>query len=178
MSIFIIIAVSCIRYTYLNERFPSPTVIKADLGETMNNHDVTLTVKQSSLQKITDLNIEYTITVVNEEGEALSTEEMRVLLAEIVLENNSNEPIKIPLYSYVAESGAWSNGIDFDLFTTLNETGTSLMVLLEPGERKELILPFALYSVQFKSNGWDLLESRSFYMVLSTYPVKSIIQLR
>ena len=76
----------------------------------------------------------------------------------------------------VAQSKAWSNGCDFDLYSQLNNMN-SIYVTLAANEEKDIKLPYLMYDFQFKEGEWETVNERDFSLVLSVYPIKNIVRL-
>lgn len=74
-----------------------------------------------------------------------------------------------------AESRAWGNGWDFELYSALNKGAGLSNVQLSKGEEIDIVFPFTMIRLQFREKEWKQIEEREFYAVLNWYPQKVML---
>lgn len=103
--------------------------------------------------------------------------EVKVVLVKVLLENESQAQVASVLSSLSARENAWGNGVLATLVMDLNSGLGSLQ--LQPGEVKEVIVPFAAYDTQFGFNldAWREFGGRGLHLTLQRYPDDVVIDL-
>lgn len=175
------LVLSIVRIYHINQQYPNPKVVNHALNESIRGGDTSLTVQNSELidgNQLKKLVPEYQEEVINDDGSQLSGEQMRFLLVYIKLTNHTDETQMISLAQINATSLIWTNGIIYDLFVFLNPNkGNPIQIELSPNQEMEVVLPYGLYSLQFKSEDWQNIDNQQFTLVLSRYPTKHIVKL-
>ena len=94
------------------------------------------------------------------------------MFVDIKITNRNENETNLEVYPFTAESGAWMNGVNLDIFGLFNANQT-LSPSLKPGEIILLRLPFDLLEEHFSKSSWAKIDQRKFVLVLSLYPVKT-----
>lgn len=103
--------------------------------------------------------------------------DMRALLVDVEIVNDSTDAQSVHVRDFHLESGAWSNGLYTAIFMKLN-SDPSTIVDLAPGERIERTLVYLMYDTQANSRAaWDRAEMRDYALELALYPDKYQIDL-
>lgn len=169
------------RFTYINKKYPNPQIVTHQIGETILGGDVSLLFSDYELysgERFRKVLPDYQDSVMNEDMSQIKDSQKYVLVASVSIENKSTEEKTISLVQITAESVSWSNGIDGEIFALLNEGAKDPMnIHLQPGEKKDLLLPYSIYEFQFQERQWENIESRDYNLVLSYYPVRNIVSL-
>lgn len=164
------------RYVYINNKYPAPNEILLKTGNTLVNNNVHVLVKSAELKSITSVLNDFDTSINNLNEENLTKNDIKVLLVTLEISNDSKSESIFPLYAINAESYGWSNGASSELYSQLNSE-KSLNITLSPNEKKEIMLPLKLYSIQFSNNSWKKINHRDFFLVFSTYPQKIYVSL-
>lgn len=157
----------------INRKYPDPKIINYTQGEDIKGGDIVLNVTKSNFftyNNIMQVCPNYKNQMLNRKN--YSENDINFLVAEIQMKNESNEVKKTSLTQVIAESGAWSNGFDMDLFIALNNVD-KVYISLEGHEERTFKVPYIMYKSQFKSSEWESVKDREYELVLSTYPVKN-----
>lgn len=172
---------SILRIVRLNRLYPSPEIVSHRIGEEIRGGDVVLTFtdyKLTSGAAFRKVLPDYTDPVMNADMTAIRDEQRYVLTAYVKVENQSREEKTVSLVQINAESLSWANGIDGGLFPRLNaDNHDPMRISLQPGEAREIVLPYSLYDFQFPKKEWAEIENRAFDLTLSFYPVRNIVLL-
>ncbi len=103
------------------------------------------------------------------------SEEGWCMILTVQYENVSQEQKSCIIVETVLQSQGWKNGINMAI---LREKNSELMdYSLEPGEKKIVKIPFAMYSYQFQKKDWKQIADRQFEWVITGVPVKNTILL-
>lgn len=108
------------------------------------------------------------------DGTPYPWENQKLVLATIEIEGTDGPNEGFDLTELSLESGGWSNGIEGELFVTLNKD-CSLCVEAAEGEKKSIVCPFLLNDKQFTKQDWKSLRREKFSLVLCYYPEKRML---
>lgn len=163
-----------VNYMRINAKYPDPEVLCFQIGETvdMEGYEFTLTsLKLEGEERARELVPGY-VDAIDAEG---NPEELKLLLVAIHIKKTTDEDSVLDLTRVCAESKAWGNGSDFELYLALNQgVGLSNVQLLE-GEEIDVVFPFTMVRSQFREKEWEQVEERKFYAVLNWYPQKVML---
>lgn len=169
----ILVSVCCMRFRYVNNKYPEAPLEKFTLNENFDYEGVQLSVEESKLINADELK---TINTSTEEV-SFASEEKKAIFVKVKFKNNSDETKTIEAYTFEAESLSWHNGLSLELFKEVNkEDNASPVVELKPGEEKELILPYSMIERHFDEKTWKALKNRKFYLTLEMYPIKRCVE--
>lgn len=103
--------------------------------------------------------------------------EVKMVLVRVRLGNESQTQADSVLPLLSARENAWGNGVLATLVMDLNPELESLQ--LQPGEAKEVTVPFAAYDTQFGFNfdAWRDFGERGLHLTLQRYPDDVVIEL-
>ena len=163
----------------LNEKYPAPAISTYVEKEPIHGGDITITVMNSRLEPVKEITKEmkdYHDEVANGQGKQLTDRQKKILIVELKIENTSQNPQKVDVTQFMAQSGAWANGWDLDLYLALNNTD-QVNVGLEPLTSKTVYLGYSLYDFQFKAKEWGHMTAKEFYLVMTVYPYKNRVLL-
>lgn len=184
-----LVAIGCYaRIEYVNSQYPirdeiefaedeeasfagwDPCMSKFEYG------DISVLVQRAAIMSENELSVvlpDYVDGVI----EAGGASEMKAIFITTQLTNDTGKTQKIALYRFTVQSGAWSNVIDPNVFSEINEVD-ALEVELEAGESEAYTFPYFVYDTHFATHSqWKNLKERDFDFVLSTYPTKYEIRL-
>jgi hypothetical protein len=185
--VFVVIAVvvvaalltaAALRIAQINTRFPNPTVVEHQLGETFMVEGVEFRITDVCLIGYAEMKKtvpSYEIEFLDEQQNPFEPSRLRFLLVGMDVRRVSQGSPSFSLtWSYV-QSRAWRNGFDHNLFRNLNE-GKEVSSALDGSETARLVLPYTMTDTQFKSQAdWETVEDRPFDLIVSTYPVENIV---
>lgn len=178
-SFLLLLFVMSWRFVTLNKEYPNPKVITYKQGQAIQGGDIEITVIDSeftTMDAMQEIIPEIENQVVDEKGNLLQNEHIKILLVDLELHNLSNDKQSTSLARFTAQSKAWSNGMDLNTYCALNNI-QGVGINLAPGEKRHMTMPFYLYDLQFKEGGFQKAEDRKFHLVLSVYPVKNMVEL-
>ncbi|MDD3278022.1 MAG: hypothetical protein PHG16_03960 [Lachnospiraceae bacterium] len=166
-----------VRYHSLNQLIPSPEIKKFGVGETVEMGSISFTLQQVEMLDGNEINkVAPNVDIVrNGNGTAYDPEKIRAIFFHVKIQKKGNDPEDIDLTKVSAESGAWGNGINGQLFMTLNPGVSIDKIVLEENETAEMILPFSMVDTMFRKDDWKKIEEREFSAVLQLYPEKILL---
>lgn len=168
------------RIVTLNIKYPNPQVITYQQNEPIKGGEIEMVVTDSkivSMQDIKELLPEIEDPIKDKDGNLLEDDQKKVLLVELEIQNLSDAKQKTTVTPFTAQSRAWSNGMDMNTYLGLNRLQTT-GIELGAKEKQIIIMPFVMYDFQFKKDEFSSIEQRDFQLVLSTYPIKNLVELR
>ena len=158
-------------YIRINRKYPPPVVEKATVGESLVLRGVEISAEKFEL--LTPDQVDELATGYLESAMAsmpsLKREEYRLLLVTIHMKNVSDETQRTETPTFSAESRAWTNGVNFDLYMFLNKE-EDVRTELEPGEEATIVLPYDVMKMHFWEKDWEQIDERSFEVVVNLYP--------
>lgn len=178
VSICLLIGVLCaVRYCSLNRLVPSPGTKEYKIGETVNIGGYAFTLQQVEMLdgnglKRTAPNVKI---VTNADGTAYDQKKIRAVFFHVRLQKKGEGNESVDFTRVSAESGAWGNGINAQLFMTLNPGVSIEKNTLKENEALEVILPFSMVDTMFKKSDWEKIDERKFSVVLQLYPEKILL---
>lgn len=158
----------CYRYQVLKHRFPNPVNESYGVGKPMTDGNFTVTLQKSEL--VDGDEIEQLAPGVS--FEPYKGKAVRMVLAHVRVEKSKKCDDTYNFTKIAAESGAWSNGILREAFMKLNKGISIQKAEIAYHHYIDVILPFSMVSAMYKSSDWKKIDSRSFSLVFSMYPVK------
>lgn len=162
---FMIFRIWCINRTY-----PEPNVKKYTQGETVKTKGFEITLDNWKFYSQTESE---QILKNNHIDDTIPNAQKKMFCTQLSIKNIENGVNFIDITDFSFESLAWHNQWDMELFYVLNDI-TTMTIELEPGEICNITLPIILYDFQFKPHIWDDINQRTFYLVISFYPVKRV----
>ena len=165
------------RYRSLNMQFPNPELREAYIGEVMEFEDVTFELEKVEILDGKDMNaIDPDIVIATDpSGKPFPDEKIRVVLNYIQIKNIGNKQKLVDFSRINAESGAWGNGINGEIFMALNPGVSVQKEIIKPGEVRNVVIPFSMLSTMFKERDWEGIDERVFSTVLNLYPEKIVL---
>ncbi len=166
-----------VRYRSLNHLIPNPEMTKFGIGESVNMGGVSFTLQQvemlngNEIKKVAP-NVDI---VTNADGTAYDREKIRAVFFHVQIEKTGSDNESIDFTKISAESGAWGNGINAQLFMVLNPGVSIEKNVLEKNEIEEIILPFSMADTMFKKDDWKKIDEREFGVVFQLYPEKIVL---
>lgn len=143
----------------VNGEYPPRADLVIAKGETLDAAVYRLTVTESGLYTPEELKSTFHTETDGFYGYSL--------VAKLLYENTSTEPQNPDLRLAAAQSGAWTNGIDYSLYLALN---SELPQTLQPGETATVFLPFGCAKQLFQAKSWQSIRSRPFEIIFELYP--------
>lgn len=175
LVILAVIAGCAIRIVTLNQMFPNPEVRQHGLQESFDWEDLEITAKGYRLLTVPEIQqyIEgFDVSYVDQQG---NDKDERILLAELQVKNMTNREKHFSTYLCSLRSGAYFQAFDPKYYSNFNAGASSADI--GPGETVTIYLPFHMFSIHFSESAWEKMDTRTFEIVLSMYPVKEIITL-
>lgn len=173
--------ISAIRIVSLNEKYPNPTVVNHSVNEEIDGGAISICINKAELlngNEFIEQVPDYSIEINNSDGTLVSDEQIKVLLVNCCITNNSEDAQTFSLTQMYAETLSWSNGIDGDIFPLINKDYKDpTQVDIEPQQSISFVLPYNMYDFQFQKSEWNEIETKSFDITLSVYPTKHIVVL-
>lgn len=124
-------------------------------------------------EQLKDMDPEYEASSI-EDG---SSSDMRALLVDVQISNNSSGVQNVHIRDFNLESGAWTNGLYAPLYMSINND-PSTIVELQPDEKIERSLVYLIFDTQVNNRAdWDKVEQRDYSLELALYPDKYFIEL-
>ncbi|SHJ60663.1 hypothetical protein [Parasporobacterium paucivorans] len=175
ISAAFILAISIgIKVYTINSKYPQPEIVEYNQGRLIKGGELTIRVARS---RIMELSPDYNQNVTDPKGVSVNKNDIKVLLLDIDIVNTSDEDKQMSMINFVAQSQAWSNGWDMDLYSILNNTEYT-NISIEANQSETIQLPFLMYRHQFKEKSWNDIGKRQFDLILTSYPVKNIVKLK
>lgn len=170
-----LIALSAWRIVQVNNRWPDPKIRTYSIGEEIMGGDIGITAVDAQIldgQEMLEMVPEF--EVVPGGKEPVTIDDFKLLLVDVTVRNASDEDREVPVYHFYAQSYAWSNGIDAEMFHSINEDA-ELDLSLPANSTMSVQLPYLLFTSQFRE--WKTAGERPFDLVLSSYPIKCSVRL-
>lgn len=159
----------------VNQRYPNPTLQVNELGETFLWQNAEMTISDFEI-----LPREEFLTAYNLDPSKLDSPngEEKDVVFRVTLHNPSSQPVSVDLLSLMLlETEGYSSYTDLlGLFHQLNPDQSGAAEL-GPHETVSLWIPYTLYDFSFQPDDFETLESLPFSIVLTLYPVKTIVKL-
>lgn len=165
------------RYRSLNMQFPNPKLREAYIGEAMEFEEITFELEKVEMLDGKGVNaLDSDIVIATDpSGKPFPDEEIRVVLNYIQIKNCGNKQKAVDFSRINAESGAWGNGINGEIFMALNPGVSVQKEVIKPGEVRNVVIPFSMLSTMFKEKDWESIDERVFSTVLNLYPEKIVL---
>lgn len=175
LLVMAVIAGCTIRIVTLNKQFPNPEIRQYGLNDSFVWEELEITAKGYRLLTVPEIQqyIEgFDVSYVDKQG---NDKDERMLVAELQVSNPTDREKHFSTYLCSLRSGAYFQAFDPRYYSNFNAGASSADI--GPGETVTVYLPFHIYSIHFSENAWEKLDTRTFEIVLSIYPVKEIITL-
>lgn len=192
----IIVAVACVavavlcgfRIEQVNASYPEQHTYAYSMGEeatyagqNSSGGDVesgsivvkALDFRSVGYEQIKDMAPEYEASSI-EDG---SSSDMRALLVDVQISNDSSDVQNVHIRDFNMESGAWTNGLYAPLYMSINND-PSTIIELQSDEKIERTLVYLIFDTQVNNRAeWDKVEQRDYSLELALYPDKYLIDL-
>lgn len=162
------------RYQTLQQRYPNPVNETVGIGEAIEDGSFTVTLQKSTLIEGNELKkLAPNIVIARHaDGTPYEGKSIRILLADIRVKKTQECEDTYNFTKILCESGAWSNGLDGELFMQLNKGISMVHEDVPYNHYVDVILPFSMVETMFKDSDWKSVDSRSFGLIYSLYPMK------
>lgn len=171
--VLVLVAVYIWRYTAINSQYPPPQEEVYGMGDVVTYKDFEIVVTGTELidaETISKMNAEIYKDFVFD-GEAQD------IIVEMEVTNRGKEEQDFDASRFDLEAFGWRNGSNCDYLTYTDDIGPEAH--LKPGETKTVKVGYAAYVGQYKTRAdWEAIEPQDFYVRISSYPVKKIIELK
>ncbi|MEG0354696.1 MAG: hypothetical protein RR621_03465 [Lachnospiraceae bacterium] len=159
-------------YTNINQKYPKSIEVTASIGESQ---------LFSEGNKIRVTKMERLDAKAEESMGIPKTDlgfERKIYLVYCTFSNETKEKQELNITDCYIETTGWGNGLQLDLYLSLNPKEQTTKMMLEGGESKEVILPYQILSNGFQEKEWKKIDSRKFRLLYSEYPIKYSISLQ
>ncbi len=160
-------------YRRINRMYPNPQLSKAKIGETVELDGYEFTFTDFQLldgEKIKE------IAGNQEEILEIPNDQYRVMLASVHIKRIAEGEGNIDMTAVAGECGAWKNGIDSELYHTLNPEKSIIQLGFIENQEENIIIPISMNENQFKKGDWEQIDKKTFSIVLGVYPQKVILE--
>lgn len=166
-----------IRYITLNKQYPNPKILQAHEGEKLTADGLSFCLQKTELLDGKELGklVPDIMIAADKEGKELPDDRVRAALFYVHIKNSSDKNMRLDFSGIGAESGAWGNGLDAELFMALNQGISVQGEQIKKKEEKDIILSFSMIDTMFKKHDWENIDKRVFSAVLSLYPEKLVL---
>jgi hypothetical protein len=192
LALVVLVAASALRIYLVNTAFPPAQVMTYELGELIPTDNIPIIaggISPADGIHITALG-SYFLTP-QQVQEILPTMawpspdrmpptdgSAKVFVATLTVINDSDAGQRLDVSSFHVQTGVWSNGLNFQLFNSLN-SNVGLFPLINPHQELTLNFPYFMYKHLFaNAEDWANVEMRDYKLILSSYPVQNVIHLR
>lgn len=169
------LTIGTVSFIRVNKKFPSAekTVFKSSETATMFNSEIK--IKSVSIERLSEFTEQNSFEHIPIDNQVAKMYDIQIITVNLSVSNRNECSIECPPIPYfVIECGAYSNGIDADLFALCNSEESITKKLL-PGEERDITLVYSIYSTLLPSYDGNILPLGSFNLVLSVYPKKTVI---
>ena len=176
LLLIVLIALSAFRITQINKRWPDPEIRTYSLGKEIMGGDIGITATDARLvegKEILEIIPEFELEAFSWSNEPIGIEDFKILLVDVTVRNTGADSREVLLHHFSAQSQAWSNAIDLQIFHSINED-TGLNLSLPANSAMNVRLPYLLCTPQFRD--WETAGKRHFDLVLSIYPIKCSVR--
>ena len=101
----------------------------------------------------------------------------KIIEVNVCLKNTTEEEKEVPITYLSLETTGVGTAISRELLMGNSEHYSSMVEKLEPGEEKVVIYPYEICSIWFHKKDWKNVEKRSFWLIFSSYPEKTVLYL-
>ncbi|MEG0304524.1 MAG: hypothetical protein RR576_03255 [Oscillospiraceae bacterium] len=164
-------------HRYINNKYPNPNTVTYKLGENFTYQNAELKITDFKVVAHNDFINEFSIDPFDLDMPMNGIEKNAIF--KLTVKNNTELPIEInTLELMLLETEGYSTYTDLmGLFRLLNPDKTGY-VQLQPGENDTILFPYALYDFSFSKSYFSTLENKTFQIVLSLYPTKTVVHLQ
>lgn len=108
--------------------------------------------------------------------------EQQCMLLYMNITNKTDEKKTMELNSLVLQSGAYKNMVIMEVYEEVNDgyiidDKITLHPEIQPGDTYRCILAYTIPRVQYTKKQWEKVKENKYYLVVSLYPVKKVIEL-
>ena len=152
----------------MNEAYPQVEIQDVERGMAEEVQlGVDMRIVDAKLFTMEEAQNRYGEEFIKEVGQGYSYKTVEVT---ILLKNETEEVVEIPLYDIYFEQEDYCNGLAPEVFFGIgNETE---YVMLTENEAKEVTLGYLIFEKQFKAGEWERMRIEDFYLVRQRYPLK------
>lgn len=154
-----------LRYHYVNSQYPPRELRTYAVGEPAPFDGATIQTRGGTFMTDEELHRYF-------EEELPYGNIHECLVAEVRLENPTENAVDLDLTIIVMETQANDNGIALTAYLELNPDTPTLHPTLEPGERLDIRLPYTLSKNWFSKQTWSRVRELDYHLVISLYPTK------
>ena len=164
-------------YWRVNHQVPDVIERKYEENQEFTYQNVTFTIKDFAVMQ----HKEFVDTFDIDEGKIdvyMDGEEKDAVFT-LFARNDTSTPVEVNILELMLlETNGWSGYTDLlGLFREMNPTQNGILQL-KPEEDIEVLIPYTLYDYSFTKESFEKLETMPFSVVLSLYPVKTIVELQ
>lgn len=171
--LLLLVIVVVFGYIRINNMYPPSRVVEADMGEELEYQEGVMI----SVDKAEYISNKQRDNVYEKIGiEPVS--DLKILEVTIMLENVTKESKKMSMTDLHLETTGASNGISKVIIDVSEGRYGSLTQELQPGEKKQIILPYEVLPNLFSKKIWNEIEKQKFWLTFSSYPEKTKLNLR
>lgn len=177
IMVVVFIVLSCFRYQYINTKYPNPTIKEHFIDEPFVYQEVELLFEDFNIFGYDEFLVEYNLNPERMDMVIPGAEQKNAIFT-LHIKNPSNTKKKISTAELMLlQTSGWTSYTDLmDSFRLLNDNRSHL-VELDPGEEDTLKFSYCLYDKSFSKKDFANIERQDFSVVLSIYPVKTIVRL-
>lgn len=181
LLVILAIGIGCtIRIVHLNQKYPNANVERYTMNETVTLGNIEVTITDYQLLTVPEIKerIEgYDVTYVDSKG---NDKDERILLAEVHLKNIGEDLDGFSVYLCTLQSGAYTQGMAMEYYPAFNShlSNPDVVTFLEPGKDMTIYVPYSIYEISFSKNAWEKIDTRTFELVFSLYPINRVVTLK
>lgn len=177
VSIGVFAFIFCLRYNYINTKYPNPISKEYLINETFTYQGVEMLLSNFQLTDYDEFLEDYNLDPHQMNIDIKGLKQKNVVVT-LHVKNSSDAKKEINAGELMLlETDGWVGYTDLmDSFRLLNN-GKTAMIVLNPGEEDSLRFSYCLYDISFNESDFNNLEKSVFRMVLSLYPQKTIVKL-
>lgn len=167
-----------IRFYQLNQAYPQAEVQTYQTGEKIAYDDFTFTVNGYRIVEQSELEaggFMESLMLPEQTNRDYNHYDVKGLFVDMTIEYTGTEKKSFPIYIFNLEHDSWNTGLDMEWMGGVNEGG--LDVSFEAGEKRDFIVPYNLFDVQFPKKVWEHIEEKKFRLIFSLYPENRIVEL-
>lgn len=164
----LLLAVWLVGFLKVNSEYPQRVDTYIGTGESFSVNNITCVLEETRLVNGHDYIVSYSANNEDDDLGQVTLENKYILISKLCFSNSTKETQKFtPLY-IMAQSGAWRNGVQLDLFYSLNKTENGTY-RFAPNETLTLYVPFVVSEEQFLDDNEDFFE-KQYELLFSLYP--------
>ena len=151
----------------INRRFPQSNRVIYSCGETgVWNETLAITVKGREWLDSEEVNKRYGDC----ENQIKGADHCTVLV-EMSFKNIGDSKELVQPYHLYLECLGWCNGVSREVYFCCNDDEFEFE--LKPKEEKTILLPYTIFSVDYKDKEWDSVKEKDYSISILQYPTKA-----